>query len=29
MTMIAGNPGDRLRVITKSCACDPDPTPNP
>jgi hypothetical protein len=28
MTFVAGDPGDRLRVITKSCACDPDPTPN-
>jgi len=29
MTFVAGNPGDRLRVITKSCACDPEPNPNP
>ncbi len=29
MTLVAGNPGDRMRVITKSCACAPDPTPNP
>jgi len=27
MTLVAGSPGDRLRVITKSCACDPTPTP--
>ncbi len=27
--LVAGNPGDRLRVITKSCACDPESHPNP
>jgi hypothetical protein len=25
VSFVAGNPGDRLRVITKSCACDPEP----
>lgn len=29
MNLVAGSPGDRLRVITKSCACDANPVPNP
>ena len=29
MNLVAGNPGDRMRVITKSCACAPETVPAP